>query len=70
MPETAVVAKNGRGAPQAPPGSLSLEEVRRRHIERVLELCGGNRVRAAQMLGIGRTTLYRFLKRRAAKSAA
>jgi transcriptional regulator of acetoin/glycerol metabolism len=42
---------------------LPLEEVRREHIERILELCSGNRVRAAQMLGIGRTSLYRYLKR-------
>ena len=42
---------------------LPLEEVRRDHIERVLDLCSGNRVRAAQMLGIGRTSLYRYLKR-------
>ena len=42
---------------------LALEEVRREHIDRILELCSGNRVRAAQMLGIGRTSLYRYLKR-------
>jgi DNA-binding NtrC family response regulator len=42
---------------------LPLEEVRKDHIERVLQLCSGNRVRAAQMLGIGRTSLYRYLKR-------
>ncbi len=42
---------------------LPLQDVRREHIERVLELCSGNRVRAAQMLGIGRTSLYRYLKR-------
>ncbi|HVA95867.1 MAG TPA: sigma-54 dependent transcriptional regulator [Candidatus Dormibacteraeota bacterium] len=42
---------------------LPLEEVRRQHIRRVLESCEGNRVRAAHMLGIGRTSLYRFLKR-------
>jgi DNA-binding protein Fis len=40
-----------------------LDAVRKEHIERVLELCSGNRVRAAQMLGIGRTSLYRYLKR-------
>ena len=28
----------------------------------VLELCQGNRLRAAQILGIGRTGLYRYLK--------
>jgi len=42
---------------------LPLEEIRRQHIRRVLDACEGNRVRAAQLLGIGRTSLYRFLKR-------
>jgi DNA-binding NtrC family response regulator len=42
---------------------LPLEEVRRIHIHRVLEMSHGNRVRAAQLLGIGRTSLYRHLKR-------
>jgi DNA-binding NtrC family response regulator len=42
---------------------LPLEEVRKQHIRRTLEVCGGNRVRAAQLLGIGRTSLYRHLKR-------
>ena len=42
---------------------LPLEEVRRDHIARVLTMCGGNRIRAARILGIGRTSLYRFLKR-------
>ena len=42
---------------------LSINEVRKLHIQRVLELCQGNRLRAAQILGIGRTSLYRYLKR-------
>ena len=42
---------------------LSLEEVRKVHIKRVLDMCQGNRLRAAQILGIGRTSLYRYLKR-------
>ena len=42
---------------------LSLDEVRKVHIQKVLELCQGNRLRAAQILGIGRTSLYRYLKR-------
>ena len=42
---------------------LSLDDVRKVHIQRVLELCQGNRLRAAQILGIGRTSLYRYLKR-------
>jgi DNA-binding NtrC family response regulator len=49
---------------------LTLEEVRREHIERVLQTCQGNRLRAAQMLGIGRTSLYRFLKRRHPEATA
>jgi len=49
---------------------LPLEEVRKEHIDRVLELCSGNRVHAAQMLGIGRTSLYRYLKREGKVRAA
>jgi DNA-binding NtrC family response regulator len=41
---------------------LSLEEMRKVHIHRVLDICQGNRLRAAQVLGIGRTSLYRYLK--------
>lgn len=48
---------------------LPLDEVRRAHIRRVLEMCGGNRVRAAEILGIGRTSLYRFLKREARRGS-
>jgi transcriptional regulator with PAS, ATPase and Fis domain len=48
---------------------LPLAEIRRMHIERVLESCKGNRVRAAQLLGIGRTSLYRHLKRANKKAA-
>src|SRR5579862_7118990 len=60
-------AQNGRAGEIWRP--LPMEEVRRQHIRRVLEACEGNRVRAAQMLGIGRTSLYRFLKRADKKSA-
>ena len=60
-------------APTGRPGDtwrpLPLNEVRRQHIRRVLESCQGNRVRAAQLLGIGRTSLYRFLKRSEKQSA-
>ena len=56
-----------RHAPGAAPGDewapLSLEEVRKIHIQRVLDMCQGNRLRAAHILGIGRTSLYRYLKR-------
>ena len=42
---------------------LSLDEIRKQHIQKVLQMCNGNRLRAAQILGIGRTSLYRYLKR-------
>jgi transcriptional regulator with PAS, ATPase and Fis domain len=42
---------------------LCLDEVRKVHIQKVLQMCNGNRLRAAQILGIGRTSLYRYLKR-------
>ena len=42
---------------------LSLDEIRKVHIQKVLQMCNGNRLRAAQILGIGRTSLYRYLKR-------
>ncbi len=49
---------------------LPLSEMRRIHIRRVLETCNGNRVRAARVLGIGRTSLYRFLKSSDRQTAA
>jgi two-component system response regulator HydG len=41
----------------------SLDEVERVHILRVLEECGGNQSRAAEVLGIDRVTLHHKLKR-------
>jgi transcriptional regulator with PAS, ATPase and Fis domain len=42
---------------------LSLAEVERRHIERVLRAVEGNRQEAARILGIDRSTLYRKMQR-------
>jgi DNA-binding NtrC family response regulator len=42
---------------------LSLEEIQRRHVLRVLEGVGGNKGRAAEVLGIGRATIYQLLSR-------
>jgi DNA-binding NtrC family response regulator len=41
----------------------SLEEVERRYVEHVLKAVGGNRTRAADVLGIDRRTLYRMADR-------
>jgi DNA-binding NtrC family response regulator len=66
LPET-LRQPNGDAPTEPAWRPVTLDEVRREHIERVLQSCRGNRLRAAQVLGIGRTSLYRFLKRRAAK---
>ena len=49
-----IVAANG--------GVVPLQEVERRAIEQALLYTRGDRTTAAQLLGIGRTTLYRKLK--------
>jgi DNA-binding NtrC family response regulator len=45
------------------PELLTLEEVERRHVLRVLAACNGNRTDAAKMLDLDRKTLYRKLLR-------
>jgi DNA-binding NtrC family response regulator len=42
---------------------MTLDEVRDGYILWMLNRCGGNRVATARLLGIGRTTLYRYLKK-------
>ena len=42
---------------------LSLEELQRRYILRVLQAVGGHKVRAAEILGIGRATIYQMLSK-------
>ncbi len=50
-------------APEAPlePGDETLEAMERRHIQRVLEACGGNKTEAARRLGVSLRSLYRKL---------
>jgi DNA-binding NtrC family response regulator len=45
-----------------PDGLISLAEVNYRHAQRVLARVGGSQKKAAEILGIGRTTLYRLLR--------
>ena len=45
------------------PELMTLEEVERRHVLRVLEACEGNRTDAAKILDLDRKTLYRKLLR-------
>ncbi|MGI8908624.1 MAG: sigma 54-interacting transcriptional regulator [Candidatus Sumerlaeaceae bacterium] len=49
----------GSAPDQAP---LSLEEMEKHHIQHVLKFVKGNKLKAAQLLGISRTTLYEKLK--------
>lgn len=70
LPEHLQKPRRNGSAPEGNWRPLPLDEVRRVHIERVLEMCNSNRVRAAQVLGIGRTSLYRFLKRKGNRGIA
>jgi two-component system response regulator HydG len=47
---------------------VTMDEVERRYVQRVLQLVGGNKSQAAHLLGFDRRTLYRKLARYEAKS--
>ncbi len=76
--ESAVVLSEGRllrrgdlrlgAGPAQPPGSfrselLPLRDLEAAYVEHVLQLCSGNKSEAARLLGIGRNTLLRKLKK-------
>jgi DNA-binding NtrC family response regulator len=54
-----LLASGSAGAPSFP----TLAEMEYEYAMKVLKACDGNRVRAAEVLGIGRATLYRLIAR-------
>ncbi len=46
---------------------MSIDQLERRHAQRVLDHVGGNKMRAAEILGISRTHLYQLLRESAEK---
>jgi DNA-binding NtrC family response regulator len=61
LPERIFSAPIGQSASDE--AFFSLEEMQRRHVIRVLDQVGGNKARAAEILGIGRATIYHMLSR-------
>jgi transcriptional regulator with PAS, ATPase and Fis domain len=60
-PDAASYRSDPEGFPAEAQGLYSLSEMERRYIHHVLGQTGGNKRRAAAVLGIGRRTLYRRL---------
>jgi DNA-binding NtrC family response regulator len=61
--ESDFILRPQSGSADAGDDARTLEEIERNHILRVLEECGGNQTRAAQVLDIDRVTLYNKLKK-------
>jgi two-component system, NtrC family, response regulator AtoC len=62
LPASVRQPAQAQGAPTQEPQELNLQQTERNLIFRALEQSGGNRTRAAQILGISRRTLHRRLK--------
>ena len=59
LPESVRVQAEGTFPEEA--GLLSFEELQQRHLLHVLDRVGGNKARAAEILGVSRTTIYEML---------
>jgi DNA-binding NtrC family response regulator len=53
----------GAGTEEGPPRLVSLEEMEREHVARVLEATGGHKSRTAEILGVSRPRLDRMIER-------
>jgi DNA-binding NtrC family response regulator len=61
LPDSSSIAAPSDPQPIARPDNLSLDAVVRHHVQYVLDLNRGNKLRAARQLNISRSTLYRIL---------
>lgn len=62
LDEDALPVEFRLSAPVGDPSSMSLAEVEKHHISRVLQYVKGNKTKAAEVLQIGLTTLYNKIK--------